>query len=152
MLCRGTVFNSGKNASKAFISITSGNAGADLPVAEKVQCFCTEHHVPHREAMYVALCLEEMAGNIVNHGFRAGKGSHMIDIRVILKEDGKICTVVRDDCIPFNPVEWAQITTGGDPEENIGIRMVLKIASDVSYQNLLGLNVLSIVLAPGTAA
>ena len=112
-------------------------------VAEKVQGFCTQHDVPPREAFYVALCLEEMAGNIADHGFQVGKGSHAADIRVILKEDRKICTVIRDDCIPFDPLEWAQITSGGDPADNIGIRMVLRLASDVSYQNLLGMNVLS---------
>ena len=34
-----------------------------------------------------------------------------------------------------------------DPTKNIGIRMVYRLAQDVSYQNLLGLNVLTIVLS-----
>jgi len=31
-----------------------------------------------------------------------------------------------------------------DPWRNVGIRMVYKIASEINYQNLLGMNVLTI--------
>ncbi len=33
-----------------------------------------------------------------------------------------------------------------DPSRNIGIRMVMRLADEVSYQNLLGLNVLTVVI------
>ena len=33
---------------------------------------------------------------------------------------------------------------GSDPMKNIGIRMVYKIARDIQYQNVLGLNVLTL--------
>ena len=117
-------------------------------VSEKVQRFCSDHGVPAKESMCTALCLEEMAGNIVKHGFHAGRGSHTADIRVVINENCRIHTSVRDDCIPFNPVEWAQITSGEDPAANIGIRMVLGIASEVTYQSVLGLNVLRIEMEP----
>ena len=130
------------------LSVTIREIGEVASVSEKVQRFCLEHGLPERQAMNVALCLEETAGNIVDHGFKAGKGSHTVDIRVLMKEDGTY-TTVRDDCIPFDPVEWAKITSGEDPAANIGIRMVLKIATDVSYQNLLGMNVLSMNVRTG---
>ncbi|MDO5701929.1 MAG: MATE family efflux transporter [Lachnospiraceae bacterium] len=116
-------------------------------VAEKVERFCRENAVSGKEAMHVALCLEETAGNIVHHGFKAGEGSHSVDISVVLKNDRSAVITVRDDCVPFNPLEWAQITSGEkDPTANIGIRTVIKIAKDVTYQNLLGMNVLTIIL------
>jgi Na+-driven multidrug efflux pump/anti-sigma regulatory factor (Ser/Thr protein kinase) len=116
-------------------------------VAERVQHFCGENGLSDRGALYVSLCMEEMAGNIVRHGFKAGTGSHTVDISVVLKKDGSVVSTVRDDCIAFNPLEWAQITRGEkDPTANIGIRTVLNIAEDVSYQNLLGMNVLTILL------
>ena len=129
-------------------STTIRNIGEVTSVSEKVQRFCCANGVPDREAMYTALCLEEIADNIVNHGFHAGRGSHTADIRVVIKKYGKVFTSVRDDCIPFDPVEWAQITSGEDPADNIGIRMVLRIASHVTYQNLLGMNVLLIIMEP----
>ncbi len=46
----------------------------------------------------------------------------------------------RDDCVPFKPGERQQIAGNGDMIGGIGIRM----ARDVQYQNLLGLNVLTI--------
>ena len=53
-----------------------------------------------------------------------------------------------EDCIPFDPGEHLKMTSGGnagdDLLKNIGIRMVYKIAKDVQYQNVLGLNVLTL--------
>ena len=68
--------------------MTIREIGEVASVSEKVQRFCLEHGLPERQAMNVALCLEETAGNIVDHGFKAGKGSHTVDIRVLMKEDG----------------------------------------------------------------
>jgi hypothetical protein len=53
---------------------------------------------------------------------------------------------LKDDCVPFDPAEFAELVAGKDNFDNMGIRMVYKIADDVSYQNLLGLNVLTIVI------
>ena len=112
-----------------------------------VEEFCTEHGVPMRVGMHAGLCLEEMGGNIVQHGFQADRRSHSIEFRVMLQEDDVVLRI-KDDCIPFNPKEWLEITTpdSGDPLANIGIRMVLGLAEEVEYQNLLGLNVLTVRL------
>lgn len=119
-------------------------------VAERVQRFCRENGLSGRVALSVALCLEESAGNIVRHGFKAGGSSHTVDLSIVLRKDGFVVNTVRDDCIPFNPLEWAGIASGEkDPTANIGIRTVLKLAEDVSYQNLLGMNVLSIRINTG---
>ena len=85
-----------------------------------------------------------MAGNIVQHGFDDGK-KHSIDMRVsILKDEIRIS--IKDDCKLFNPEEAEKIFSPDDITHNIGIRMVGKISKSMSYQNTLGLNVLSIVL------
>ena len=54
---------------------------------------------------------------------------------------------MKDDCIPFDPEGRAKLLSGEDPFKNIGIRMVYKLAEEVIYQNLLGLNVLKIRLS-----
>ena len=56
--------------------------------------------------------------------------------------------MIKDDCVPFDPGERLKMTSdesiGEDPMKNIGIRMVYKIAKEVQYQNVLGLNVLTL--------
>ena len=51
---------------------------------------------------------------------------------------------IRDDCVPFDPAERLKMATPDDITKNIGIRTVFKIARSVEYQNILGLNVLTI--------
>ncbi len=113
--------------------------------SEVVQKFCEEHGLGKKAAMYSALCLEEMAGNVVDHGFTADGKNHALNIKTVYKQ-GDILLRIKDDCAPFDPVEMADMITDSEESGNIGIRMVQKIASDISYQNLLGLNVLNITV------
>ena len=112
-------------------------------IAEQVQQFCLARGVDKRRAYLAGLSMEEMAGNIVDHGFTKDKKSHSVDVRVVHKGDGVILRI-KDDCVPFDPGERQQLAEGDDLAKNIGIRMVFKIARDVQYQNILGLNVLTI--------
>ena len=82
-----------------------------------------------------------MAGNVVHHGFSDGK-NHSIDIRVVHNEEDVILRI-RDNCREFNPTERSKVNEAGTEGKNIGIRMVYKIAKEVNYQKLLGLNVLT---------
>ena len=67
---------------------------------------------------------------------------NQIDIRVVHKGDDVILRI-RDNCTAFNPTERASAMEPGEMGKNIGIGMVYRIAREVSYQNLLGLNVLT---------
>lgn len=51
---------------------------------------------------------------------------------------------IKDDCVPFDPSERLSIVETDDPLKNVGTRMVFKVAKDVQYQSILGLNVLTI--------
>ena len=114
--------------------------------AEKVQSFCLSLGVSRRISYFAALCLEEMADNVLRHGFSKDRKGHILDVRVILRDTG-IILHMKDDCIPFDPEGRAKLLSGEDPFKNIGIRMVYKLADEVVYQNLLGLNVLKICLS-----
>ncbi len=113
--------------------------------SEEVQRFCESRHIGRKQAFYSALCLEEMAGNVVRHGFTHDKRSHSAAVRVVRMEES-IVLRIRDDCIPFDPEEMRNLVSAEDAVGNIGIRMVYKIADEVNYQNLLGLNVLTITI------
>ena len=51
---------------------------------------------------------------------------------------------IRDDCVPFDPGERRAMAESEDPAKNIGIRMIFRMAEEIRYQNILGLNVLTI--------
>ena len=111
-----------------------------------VQAYCREHGIGGKTGTYAALCLEEIAGNIVNHGFGADRKHHHIEVRVVIK-DCSVVLRIKDDCIPFNPKEWYDmVEPGKDPASNMGIHLVYGLAQEVNYQNLLGLNALTIKL------
>ncbi len=115
--------------------------------AAEVQAFCTDHGFDTKTAAHAGLCLEEMAGNIVEHGFEKDRKSHQVEIQVVPKEQ-EVVLRIKDDCIPFNPQELYEMAASPeDPLSNVGIRLVYGIAEEVNYQNLLGLNVLTVSLA-----
>ena len=114
-----------------------------LQVSRQVQAFCLERGVSGRGSYLAGLALEEMAGNVVEHGFTKDRKAHSVDIRVSHKEDGVILRI-RDDCVPFDPGERRAMAESEDPAKNIGIRMIFRMAEEIRYQNILGLNVLTI--------
>jgi Na+-driven multidrug efflux pump/anti-sigma regulatory factor (Ser/Thr protein kinase) len=115
--------------------------------AETVQAFCDARGLTGRTGAHAGLCLEEIAGNVMQHGFHADRRHHVVELRVVPREEG-VTLRIKDDCIPFNPQEWYEMTraSSDDPFRNVGIRLVYAVAREVEYQNLLGLNVLTIQL------
>ncbi len=113
--------------------------------SERIQKFVTDKKYSEKTAYFSALAMEEMAGNIVEHGFSGDNKKHALDVRVISMEKG-IMLRIKDDCIPFNPLEMNKIFNPEDPYKNIGIRMISKLADEFTYQNTFGLNVLTIVM------
>ena len=114
-----------------------------MTVSQQVMDYCRKRGLDEMRAYLAGLFLEEMAGNVVDHGFSKDGKSHSVDIRVVFKKDDVILRV-KDDCIPFNPAERQDIYDPKDRMKGVGIRMVYKGAKDVKYQNILGLNVLTI--------
>lgn len=125
------------------LDITINSVEDVVQTAEKVQDFCEKHGMDRKHASYAALCLEEMAANVVEHGFNKDKKKHSINARVV-DQDGKIMLRLKDDCRPFDPKERADMLSDEDPTKNIGLRMVLALSDDMSYYNMMGLNVLTI--------
>ncbi len=112
-----------------------------LEVSRQVSGFCSDRGIDPRRTYYAGLCMEEMAGNVVLHGFTKDKRKHSLDIRVSLSGNDVILRL-RDNCIAFNPAERAGSREDEDGLKDIGIRLAYSIAKDFRYQNLLGLNVL----------
>ena len=112
-------------------------------MAEEIQKFCTERGTDERKAYAAGLAVEEIAENIVEHGFTMDSRDHSIDVRVVHRGDG-ITLLIKDDCAAFDPVAMREIEEKHKDEGRLGLRLVFGMAQDVRYQNIFGLNILTI--------
>ncbi|MDO4521353.1 MAG: ATP-binding protein [Erysipelotrichaceae bacterium] len=111
-----------------------------MDFSEKAYDFCLGHGAGKREAYYISLAAEEMAGNIIKHGFFRDGGHHTMELRVIHKKNSFMLRI-RDNSHIFDPIKkMAAVSSINDPSRYIGIKMVMKIATDVVYTSTLKLN------------
>ena len=108
--------------------------------AEAAGEFCRSHGQSEQTANHIALCVEEMAGNTVIHGFSKERENHL-SVR-IQRKDGMWTLRFRDDCRAFDPVSYVP---SGETDA-LGIRIVTAMADDVRYTYSLNLNNLTIRL------
>lgn len=112
-----------------------------MVLSNRISEFCGLYSEDTDKINKLSLCIEEMAGNIVQHGFKDQK-EHSIDIRIIIT--GETFTFrIRDDGIRFNPIRYADENERTDA---MGIKLVQKIALDIDYNYTIGLNNLTITL------
>ena len=114
-----------------------------IGISEKINEFCLRRGIDRRRAYYAALCVEETAGNVVDHGFKKDKKSHSCEVRVMIEDDDVILRI-RDDCRYFNMKERYELLKSKDVSSNIGIKLVYGIAKDINYVNILNTNTLII--------
>ena len=132
----------GKALTKLFAQ-SAANMEEVVKVSERARQYLLANGASSKEAMLMALSIEEMGGNIIRWGFKDDK-SHSIDILMFKEETWSIR--IRDDCKPFDPKKWLEIHRDDDQTANIGIRSICAIAKDVRYSRTLGLNYLLIRL------
>ena len=122
----------------------SGMAGISM-------MFCEENGFSKRASMILSLCIEEMGRNIIQYGFSDGK-EHYIYLRILAKA-GEVILRIRDDCKPFNPLERYRMTIQDekDSAKNVGIRLVMKLSSEVQYLSTFGNNNLIIRISDKAA-
>ncbi len=125
------------------ISISTLDGAANA--AARIQEFCTEHSMDKKSSYMAGLCVEEIAANIVERGFNADKKKHFLTAMAIFLEDHLVLRL-KDDCPAFDPKEMAELSSEDGGTDNLGIRMVYDIADDINYQNMLGLNVLTMTI------
>ena len=127
------------------IDISIHNIEEVTRISETVWAFCDAHRVDKFRRYCASLCLEEMAGNIIQHGFTKDRKKHSLDIRVsYLREE--LLLNIKDDCVPFNPVEVSKMFDPDDPTHNLGLRVTEGVTKNMSYQSTFGLNILSITI------
>ena len=115
--------------------------------AERLAGFCADRGVDAKTANRLALCAEEMAVNVIKHGFTKDGKPHNLAVRVIVK-DGAPVLRLRDDCVLFNFKEKAEKWEYDpeNPEKGVGIRTVMAAAKDISYTSTMNTNNLIITV------
>ena len=64
----------------------------------------------------------------------------------VVHKDDTIILRIKDECVPFDPSERLSQADSEDRLKNAGIRLVFRMAKDFQYQNVLGMNVLTICM------
>jgi anti-sigma regulatory factor (Ser/Thr protein kinase) len=123
------------------------NRLADLDVlCEHLAAFCKTCGIAKKQKFEINLALDELFTNIINHGFEDEK-EH--DIRVTcIKSDNTVEITIRDDGIPFNPLEAPQPDlncTFNDREiGGLGIHLIKAYIDQIDYQRKDEENVLTL--------
>jgi anti-sigma regulatory factor (Ser/Thr protein kinase) len=100
---------------------------------KEIKEFCINNGVSANKANLVAVATEEMAVNCIKYG---GRSSRWIDISVII-DGGKLMLRIRDNGVPFNPVEYE---SDSDDFDIHGIELLKKISSKINYIRSIDLN------------
>lgn len=106
---------------------------------QRVEEFCLKSGSDAKSAMRMALFLEEMAGNIVQHGKTGGRKASGAEYRLFVS-DGRICLTLRDYNQAFDPTAWRPADSAGLSGGGTGIRMVMALAEEVRYFNAFNSN------------
>ena len=110
--------------------------------AEQAERFCLRHGQSVKFSRHIALCVEEMAANIVQHGFPGDGKKHHLSVRLLHKKDHCVLRF-RDDCGAFDPVHY--VPRG--EQDGLGIRLALAMAREATYIYSLNLNNLTLKLS-----
>ncbi len=124
------------------ITLTVTSKEEVLNLVAYILDFGKSHGMTDKTASFTAMAIEEIAMNVVTHGFSADNKQHSIDIK-ITRHSETVVVSVKDNCKPFNPQEFYNACyKHSDPTKNIGIKLIFGICRDIQYKSMFGLNVL----------
>ena len=114
---------------------------------EAVEAFGAQEDWPPRLAFQMQLVLEELASNVIRHGF--GEEGHEFEISVSSDPDAVTVEVV-DAAAPYNPItETPEPDLDAELEDRqiggLGVFLVRDVADEMSYRREDGKNRLVIV-------
>ena len=104
--------------------------------------------LPPATSLHLELAVEESVANVVRHAYAGGPG----EFRIRLKGDlGTVHVEIEDAGIPFDPT-GERGAPAGRPEERraggLGLGLIRRVTSRLSYRRENGLNRLSFDLTP----
>lgn len=108
--------------------------------SEQVVLFCRGHKIEERKGFIAGVCVEELAINAFQHGFKKHKGIKTVDIRVTIDDEDVIISL-KDNGSAFNLKRFNDRLMDEDQrKKGIGIRILLNSAKSISYYRTFDMN------------
>ena len=135
----------GRDNSKAELpelSLSINSLAEVAGVAEKIATFCSANGGNTRTSYHLQLCVEEFVYNIAE---REMTEKDRIDVNIVVK-DGRYVTQIWDTTNLFDPMAQLDQFDESDPCKNIGIKIVSRLATEMTYMPQFGMNIVRFVL------
>lgn len=129
------------------LELSIGNSMEEvMRISSGIHKFGRGREIDEKTLNRLALFIEEMAGNIVQHGFKPGE-KKWFDLMILDKPD-RIVIRMRDNGPIFDPTAYLNNNgqTETETESHFGIKMVSSLARKFEYRRGMGLNTLIMVL------
>ena len=122
------------------LSISIGNSMDEvMEMIKTAYTFGEEHGIDKSTLDKLSLCIEELAGNIVQYAFKPGE-KRWFDILIYIKGD-RLFLRMRDNGSPFDPLVYLREKAKDDPAAGIGLKIINGITENFEYHSGIGLNV-----------
>ena len=119
------------------LELSIGNSMDEvMTIAHGIHKFGEGRQIPEKTLDLLSLCIEEMAGNVVQHAFKSGE-KKWFDLMILDKEDSLIVRI-RDNGMAFDPTKY--LCGDKRKEQQYGIRMIAGLANSMEYRRTIGLN------------
>lgn len=113
-----------------------------MTASRRVEEFCADHGVSQKKSVSAAILIEELAGNVIHHGFTSGI-NHRVDMRVVTQEDAVIIKISDDGRrFDFNGHVNALRINSCELDKNLGLKLALGLTHDITYLNISNKNIL----------
>ncbi len=116
-------------------------------LSEKLEEYCLAQNIAMKSALDLTLALEEIVTNIISYGYQ-DDAEHIILISID-KNNSNLITQIKDDGVPFNPLEVPSPDLNKELDQmepgGLGIHLVKNVMDEVSYKREEGLNILTLV-------
>ena len=123
------------------LELSIGNSMEEvMTISSGIYKFGNNRSISKETLNILSLCIEEMAGNVVQHAFKPGE-KRWLDLTIVNKPDTVIVRI-RDNGAPFDPLAYLSSGEG----KGYGILMIHKLAESFDYRRNMGLNNLIIHL------
>jgi serine/threonine-protein kinase RsbW len=137
----------------ASISIALKNNRYELVrLAEAVERFGAEQHLPNDTLTNINLVLDEVVSNVIKYG-RAGDSDGAINVSLV-REGGRLTIEVSDDGIAFNPLDATppnlDLPILDRPVGGLGIHIVKALTETAAYRRENERNHLTMTMRAGT--
>ena len=122
----------------AEVKVTIKDPEQVVSASQQVNELCAANGVDPRQSYHVALMVEELATNTLQHGFEDRRDGHL-ELKFMIT--GSMLMIrLRDNGKPFDLTEQYKMLDPDVPDRNIGLRLVFAAADEVSYNSTMDLN------------